>query len=70
MSAVTEEKPTPVRRRGRCPHRLHPELPLLCGALHRPMLNPNCQPPRSWDHMTAVSATVMGPPFRQSWDHP
>jgi hypothetical protein len=29
-----------------------------------------CQPPRSWDHLTAVSATVMGPPFRQSWDHP
>jgi len=40
-----------------------------------------CQPPRAWDHLTVVpppswdqatgsSATVMGPPFRQSWDHP
>jgi len=29
-----------------------------------------CQPPRSWDHLTEVSATVMGPPFRQLWDHP
>ena len=30
----------------------------------------DCQPPRTWDQLTGSSATVMGPPFRQSWDHP
>jgi hypothetical protein len=29
-----------------------------------------CQPLRSWDHLTGSSATVIRPPFRQSWDHP
>jgi hypothetical protein len=44
MSAVTDEKAMPVHRHGRCPHRLHPEPPLLRDALHRPMLNPNLGP--------------------------
>jgi hypothetical protein len=30
----------------------------------------DCQPPRGRDPLTGSSATVMGPPFRQLWDHP
>jgi hypothetical protein len=29
-----------------------------------------CRPPAAWDHFEVSSASSMGPPFRQLWDHP